>query len=184
MVGIVTNGLLMRMLPTEQERDAYVLALSIVSLGAVVGSFGLPKTVVRLVAENMGLNRSCRARRVIYTVLGLGVLGTLGVSVAYLLVGDLVGNLLHSPALVAVTGLMAGWIAISVVQEITAETFRGFHDIRWATLLGGLATGGKSGGLVMRASPDPVRNATLALILGLMVGPVLAIWMDERASRS
>jgi capsular polysaccharide biosynthesis protein len=37
-------------------------------------------------------------------------------------------------------------------------------------------------------SPDPVRNAALALILGLMVGPVLAmvlaIWMDERASRS
>ncbi len=34
------------------------------------------------------------------------------------------------------------------------------------------------------ASPDPVKNATLALILGLMVAPVLAIWMDERASRS
>jgi hypothetical protein len=51
---------------------------------------------------------------------------------------------------VALTGLMAGWIAIAVVQEITAETFRGFHDIRLATLLGGLATGGKSGGLIMR----------------------------------
>jgi hypothetical protein len=45
---------------------------------------------------------------------------------------------------------MAGWIAIAVVQEITAETFRGFHDIRLATLLGGLATGGKSGGVIMR----------------------------------
>ena len=37
-------------------------------------------------------------------------------------------------------------------------------------------------------SPDPVRNAALALMLGLMVGPVLAmslaIWMEERASRS
>ena len=30
-------------------------------------------------------------------------------------------------------------------------------------------------------SPNPVRNAALALILGLMVGPVLAIWMDERS---
>jgi O-antigen/teichoic acid export membrane protein len=39
---------------------------------------------------------------------------------------------------------------IAVVQEITAEAFRGFHDIRLATLLGGLATGGKSGGLIMR----------------------------------
>jgi capsular polysaccharide biosynthesis protein len=33
-------------------------------------------------------------------------------------------------------------------------------------------------------SPNPVRNAALALILGLMVAPVLAIWMDERPSRS
>jgi hypothetical protein len=86
----------------------------------------------------------------IRTVLELGLFGTLGISLAYLLVGDFVGNLLNSPALVALTGLMAGWIAIAVVQEITAETFRGFHDIRLATLLGGLATGGKSGGLIMR----------------------------------
>ena len=150
MVSIVTNALVMRMLPTEQERNAYFLALSIVTLAAVVGSLGLPKTVVRLIAENMGVNRPDRARQAIRTALGLGVFGTLGISLAYLLVGDFVGNLLNSPALVALTGLMAGWIAIAVVQEITAETFRGFHDFRLATLLGGLATGGKSGGVIMR----------------------------------
>jgi O-antigen/teichoic acid export membrane protein len=152
MLGIVTNGLLARLL-SPQEFGAYFLALSIVSLGAVVGSMGLPKTVVRLVAENMGLDRSGRTRRAIRTVLGLGVLGTLGISLAYLLAGDLVSELFqpqYSSLLVGVTGLMAGWIAIAVVQEITAETFRGFHDIRLATLLGGLATGGKSGGVIMR----------------------------------
>jgi O-antigen/teichoic acid export membrane protein len=162
MLGIVTNALVMRMLPTAQERDAYVLALSIVSLGAVVGALGLPKAVVRLIAENMGVDRPERARRVIRTVLELGVFGTLGISLAYLLVGDFVGNLLNSPVLVALTGLMAGWIAIAVVQEITAEAFRGFHDLRWATLLGGLATGGKSGGLIMRV---------------LMLGILVLLWV-------
>ena len=73
----------------------------------------------------------------IRTVLELGLFGTLGISFVYLLVGDFVGNLLNSPVLVALTGLMAGWIAIAVVQEITAETFRGFplhppgHLARW-----------------------------------------------------
>jgi O-antigen/teichoic acid export membrane protein len=150
-IGVVTNGLLARML-TPQEFGAYLLALSIIMFGAVVGSLGLPKTTVRLVAENMSFKQFGRTRRAIYKILGLGVLGAVGVSLAYLLVvGDLVGRyLFHSPALVAVTGLTAGWIAISVVQEITAETFRGFHDFRMATLLGGLATGGKSGGLIMR----------------------------------
>jgi O-antigen/teichoic acid export membrane protein len=158
MFGIVTTGLLARML-SKQEFGAYFLALTIVSLGAVVGSLGLPKTVVGLVAQNMGVGRPERARRVIRTVLEIGVFGTLGVSLAYLLVGGLVSeHLFHSSLLVGVTGLMAGWIAIAVVQEITAETFRGFHDIRLATLLGGLATAGKSGGLIMRV-----------LLLGVLV---------------
>jgi O-antigen/teichoic acid export membrane protein len=158
MFGIVTTGLLARML-SEQELGAYFLALSIVSLGAVVGSLGLPKTVVGLVAESMGVGRPGRARRVIRTVLGFGVFGALGIGFAYLLVGDLVSeHLFHSSLLVGVTGLLAGWIAIAVVQEITAEAFRGFHDIRLATLLGGLATAGKSGGLIMRV-----------LLLGVLV---------------
>jgi O-antigen/teichoic acid export membrane protein len=150
MLGLVTNALLTRML-TKQEFGVYLLAFSIVTVGAVIGSLGLPKTVVRFIAESMALDQVGRARRMIYMVLWLSILGALGVSLAYLLIiGKLVGNLFDSRALVALTGLIAGWIAISVVQEITAETFRGFHDIRMATLLGGLATGGKSGGLVMR----------------------------------
>jgi len=158
MFGIFTTGLLARML-SQQELGAYFLALTIVSLGAVVGSLGLPKTVVGLVAENMGVGRPERARRGIRTVLGLGGFGALGISLAYLWVGDLVSeHLFHSSLLVGVTGLLAGWIAIAVVQEITAETFRGFHDIRLATLLGGLATAGKSGGLIMRV-----------LLLGVLV---------------
>ena len=65
-----------------EEVGAYNLALSIVSFGALVGALGLPKTVVRLVAENVGLNRFGRTRRVIYTVLSLGLVGTLLTSVA------------------------------------------------------------------------------------------------------
>ena len=151
MIGLITTSLLARLL-TTQEFGAYLLAFSIISVGAVIGSLGLPKTVLRFVAESMTLGQPGRARRAIYTALGLGVLGALGISLAYLfIVGDLVGKyLFHSPALVAVIGLTAGWMAISAMQEIMAETFRGFHDIRMATLFGGLATGGKSAGLIMR----------------------------------
>src|SRR5215218_172580 len=189
MIGFVTNVLVANML-SKQEAGAYIVALSIVSLGAVVGSLGLPKTVVGLVAENMGVECPERARQAIRTVLVLGLLGTLGISLAYLLVGDLVSNLLNSSALVGLTGLMAGWIAIAVVQEITAETFRGFHDIRLATLLGGLATGGKSGGVIMRVlllgvlALLWVRSAetSLAIVLLVSIGSgsasvVLSLWL-------
>src|SRR5215217_646775 len=174
MIGFVTNVLLANML-SKQEAGAYIVALSIVSLGAVVGSLGLPKTVVGLVAENMGVDRPERTRQAIRTVLVLGLFGTLGISLTYLLVGDLVGGYLFpkfygdSALLVGVTGGMAGWIAISVVQEITAETFRGFHDIRMATLLGGLATGGKSGGLIMRV---------------LLLGGLVWLWLTSEDGKS
>lgn len=150
-IGLVTNSVLARLL-TTQEFGVYFLAFSIVAVGAVLGSLGLPKTVLRFVAENMTLGQPGRAQRAIYTALGLGVLGAFGASLAYFsIVGDLVGRyLFDSSALVAVIGLTAGWMAISAMQEIMAEVFRGFHDIRMATLFGGLATGGRSAGLIMR----------------------------------
>jgi O-antigen/teichoic acid export membrane protein len=150
-IGLVTTGVLTRLL-TPTEVGVYLLAFTIISVGAVIGSLGLPKSVLRFVAESMTLGQPGRARRAIYTALGLGVLGAGGIGLAYLfIVGDLVSRyLFHSPALVAVIGLTAGWMAISAMQEIMAETFRGFHDIRMATLFGGLATGGKSAGLIMR----------------------------------
>src|SRR5215204_5484203 len=77
-IGIVTNGVLARLL-TKQEFGVYFLAFSIISLGAVIGSLGLPKTVLRFVAENMTLGQPGRARRAIYTALGLGALGALSV---------------------------------------------------------------------------------------------------------
>src|SRR5215208_359629 len=191
MVGILIASLLTFVI-SPKEVGAYNLVLTIVSFGALVGALGLPKTVVRLVADNVGLNRSGRARRVIYTVLGLGVVGTLLTSLAYyLVIGDIIERrLFGSPLLVGLTGLIAVWIAIAIVQEITAETFRGFHDIRWATLLGGLATGGKSGGLIMRlvllgalgllvvmgAGVD-LRTVTLVSIGAGSVSVLLSCWL-------
>ena len=166
-LGLVTTSLLTRLL-TSTEVGVYLLAFSIISVGAVIGSLGLPKTVLRFVAESMTLGQPGRARRAIYTALGLGVLGALGIGLAYFfIIGDLVSRyIFHSSALVAVIGLTAGWMAISALQEIMAETFRGFHDIRMATLFGGLATGGKSAGLIMRL----ILLACLLLLLATAEG--------------
>ena len=190
MIGLVTNGLLARML-TPAEFGAYFLALSIVTFGAVIGSLGLTKTVVRFVAESMVLNQYGRTRSAIYLVLAFTVLGALGVGLGYFLVGDLVGGyLFHSSVLVAITALMAGWMALSVVQEVTAETFRGFHDVRMAALLGGLATGGNSSGLVMRLlllaclallwmtrGETDLKTVVLVIIGSGSVSLILALWL-------
>jgi O-antigen/teichoic acid export membrane protein len=143
--GLASNVLLARLL-SPQDLGVYFLAFSIVSFGAVLGSQGLNKAVVRLVAENVGLGRFGQARRAITLVVVLGAFGALGVGLAYLPLGHVVGkDLFHSPALVAITGLVAGWMIVETLQQILIEIFRGFHDIRSATVFGGLVT---SGGLL------------------------------------
>ena len=57
--------------------------------------------------------------------LALGVIGSLGVGAAYLLSGEIVGDyLFQSSALVAVAGLIAGWMAVMSLQFLLAG--RGF----------------------------------------------------------
>jgi O-antigen/teichoic acid export membrane protein len=148
-VGLVSNALLARLL-SPQEFGTYLLVLSVASLGALVGCLGLNKTAVRFVAESMGLGQQEKTRQTIRLVVGLGLLGSLAASSVYLLIGGYIGRtVFDAPALATVVGLTAGYIAVSTIQELFAETFRGFHDIKLATLFGGL-TIGNSAGLVMR----------------------------------
>jgi O-antigen/teichoic acid export membrane protein len=145
LTGLLSSALLARLL-TPQALGTYFLAYSILNFGTSLGAAGLTGTVVRLVAQSLGLNLFGRVRRVISVVLGVGTLGALGVGLAYLLVGDdLAKTVFNAPALAAVTGLVAGWIMVGTLQGVLGETFRGFHDVRLATILGGQTTGAATG---------------------------------------
>ena len=144
--GLISSALLARLL-TPQALGTYFLAYSILNVGTSLGQLGLTGTVVRLVAEGMGLNLFGRVRRVIGVVLGVGTLGALGVGLAYLLFGDNLAQIVFkAPALAAITGLVAGWIMVGSLQGVLGEIFRGFHDVRLATILGGQTTGGAAAG--------------------------------------
>src|SRR5918999_6540867 len=159
--GLASSALLARLL-TPQALGTYFLAYSILSVGTSLGALGLTGTVVRLVAQGMGLNLFGRVRRVISVVLGIGTLGALGVGFAYLLFGDdLAKAVFNAPALAAITGLVAGWLIVSTLQGLLSETFRGFHDIRLASILGSQPGGGTTG------------VATLALV----TASLLVLWV-------
>jgi O-antigen/teichoic acid export membrane protein len=145
LTGLASSALLARLL-TPQALGTYFLAYSILNLGTSLAALGLTGTVVRLVAQNMGLNLFGRVRRVISVVVGVGTLGALGLGLAYLLFGDDLARIVFkAPALAAITGLVAGWIMVGTLQGLLGETFRGFHDVRLATILGGQTTGAATG---------------------------------------
>src|ERR687894_250024 len=72
--GLISIALLARLL-TPQALGTYFLAYSILNVGASLAALGLTGTVVRLVAQNMGLKLFGRVRRVIGVVVGVGTLG-------------------------------------------------------------------------------------------------------------
>ncbi len=161
LAGLISSALLARLL-TPQALGTYFLAYSILNVGTSLGALGLTGTVVRLVAEGMGLNLFGRVRRVIDVALGVGTLGALSVGLAYFLFGDdLAKAVFNAPALAAITGLVAGWLVVSTLQSLLGETFRGFHDIRLASILGGQVGGGTTG------------VATLALV----TASLLVLWL-------
>ncbi len=139
LIGLATYALLSRLL-ARAELGFYWLAYSIVLFGGTVGTMGLNNAVVRLVAERLSLNATAQVRRLVKLVFGLGLFGALGIGVAYWLAGNAaVTKIAKFPHDSAVGALISGWILFTVLQQLVAETFRGFHEIRLATIFGGLS---------------------------------------------
>lgn len=115
----------------------YFLALSIVAFGAIAGSLGLNQVLVRFVAGNLATRRQTQARRVLRIVFSIGVPYAAAVGIVYVLVGDLVArDLFKSAGLGAVTALIGCWIVAVSVQTLLSDGFRGFNDLRSATIFG------------------------------------------------
>jgi O-antigen/teichoic acid export membrane protein len=182
--ALATNALLARLL-SPREVGLYFLAFSVAQLGSLMGSLGLEQAVVRFVAESVGLEQFKRARRALAWIAVLGVLGALGVGIAYSVSGQMVGGtLFHAPSLVAATGLIAGWMAVLALQKILAGAFQSFHDIRLSTVFGGLASGGMlSASLGMLWLSRGHATLTTALLLGVSsasIGLLIGGWLLHR----
>jgi O-antigen/teichoic acid export membrane protein len=139
--AVAISALLARLLSPE-NMGAYFLAFSVVTGMALAARMGLDNSVVKIVAESLGLQEYTRARQVLKPLFMLAALSTLVIaSVVWLFAGRwLAESVFGSPAMAGATGLIALWIVALAFQQLLAETFRGFHNIRLATLIGGSVT--------------------------------------------
>jgi len=141
LTGLAVNALLARLL-TPEEMGAYFLTLSLVTVATVAAQLGLTQTIVRLVAESMGTDRPGRARQSILLVIRLTAVGAFVVSAIFAFGGGrwVAEKVFHSILMAQVGGLATVWVLALTFQSVLAEVFRGFHDIRLATLFSGLST--------------------------------------------
>lgn len=136
--GLVLNLLLTHLLPPE-DVGIYFLVFSLVSTGAIVAQLGLPQSAVRFVAESVSMKIPGRASYVVRTVLLFVFAGGIAVALLILLGGGewVAIHLFGAPEMNRVLGMVTIWIVLVALQGAISEIFRGFGDIRYATLFGG-----------------------------------------------
>ena len=131
------NVVLARVL-TADELGAYFLALSLVTVVALLARAGLPTAIVRLLSEARARNELARAQRVTTSIVRLGFLTAIAAAVLVAAgLGPLVAEeLFASPLLASVMVAVGIWTAAETLRFILSEAFRGRHDIVRATALG------------------------------------------------
>ena len=150
--GAAANVLIARTLDPG-DVGAYFVILNLVSILALVSMLGLNQAVVRGVSEAMTRGRPAAAGTVVRTSVRFAAAASVALGVAYLVTGHAIGHhLFGSATIAAATVWVALFIPVTALRLLVPEAFRGFNDIKWATILGDAAT-----------------NVTLALALATIV---------------
>lgn len=187
------NALLARLL-TPTDMGSYFLIFSVVTVCSIVGQFGLDRGMVKLIAPGLasGHSRLVRENLVASFAIVLGISLVVGACLVSKPGRWVLGSISGSAPIVSLAALIAVWIVISALQGLVRESFRGFHDIRLATVFGGLVTAVVSLGLYLslwfRYGHARLELAVQLMILAsgfsLLCGGVLLITRARALERS
>lgn len=128
---------------TPTEYGSFFVAFNTVIILATVATLGIDQVVVRLLAVLITANDINGVRNTVLQCLKVVLLGTVVTCFCYYVLSDWVFvKVFNAPVIADVVSLMTAWIMFASLQRQIAETFRGFKNIRFATLVGGLRNNG------------------------------------------
>lgn len=179
-LALLVNALLARLLPVA-EMGAYLMVISLLAVATVVTQFGLHQSTVKLLAEARLRADPTALAAVARRMLGLAVAAALaGALGLYFLLGLFPDDL---PAVQPHRTELAAWLFAIALGGVLAESFRGLHDIRSASLFGGLLASALLLALLMLAWFAPaavalaeaIRYSLLAAATSMVVAAVVAL---------
>ena len=140
-VSFILNILLVRLL-TPSQLGTFFLTSSVVSVSALIGQLGLNRTIVQVIARAMAKGLSECTRSAIRSIFLLALISTIFVVsfLFFVLWKWLSIHIFKSTLMLGISVFAMIWIVIIVFQKLIAETFRGFNDIRLASIFDDLFT--------------------------------------------
>jgi O-antigen/teichoic acid export membrane protein len=142
-IGVVLVNVLVARLLSPEETGLFLLALSMVTVAAVIADFGFGKTLLRVIPDALAAGEEERAMSHIWHVF---IAATLSIATVVFFLLSPLGHWLavklsHGPVLGELMPLVAMWLVVTVILGLLAETCRGFHHIAAAIFYGGALTG-------------------------------------------
>jgi O-antigen/teichoic acid export membrane protein len=135
---LVINAILARTLAAE-DLGIYFLAFNIAMFGAYIGTVGFEQTVIRFVADSIGKRELKNVSYIIKVSLIATTTGAAVVGIIYFYSSEWIAlNVFQSVRLSSISFIVIFWIAVNSFQILLGETFRGFQDIRFASIFGGV----------------------------------------------
>ncbi|QHA93696.1 oligosaccharide flippase family protein [Bacillus sp. N1-1] len=134
-LSLLVNSLLARILSPE-EVGIYFLLFSIVTFGSYLGMLGLRQTIVKMIAEN--LDDPNRVKLIIKRMMKIVIAGAGSIALfCTLFFQSISAYVFQINLVVPVVVLVSFWILIDIFQQVISEGFRGFHNIKLASIFGG-----------------------------------------------
>lgn len=134
---LAANMMLTRLLPPA-DVGVYYISVSVIGLIAGIGRMGMAQAVVRLVSESMAVNLPGKARQAVFKAALTALAGGIVLALLYYFgLGNVLAlSVFHSGGIRSIAGLISVAIVIFSVQRVVVEIYRGFHDLRGASLFG------------------------------------------------
>lgn len=170
---------------SPSDLGTFFLCFSVVTFLSLIARFGLDQVAVRMVSENITVGNFGRAKSIVLKVLLLNSLFLLVISLAlWFGAGDWIALSFFKNSLMSeIIGLLVLWLIVCTIQLLIPEIFRGFRDIRLAsifqgtTIFGGVLTGTVVGSILIFiwiyhgqvSLPSLVRIIVLVGLSGILV---------------
>ncbi|USK68322.1 flippase [Peribacillus asahii] len=135
---LVVNVVLARFLQPS-DLGVYFLAFNLALLGAYLGTLGFEQTILKYVADNMGKKMRANVVYVIKFSYISAIVGAIILGGLYYFSSTWISKtVFQSVGLYSISILLIFWIVANIFQILLGETFRGFQDIRFASIFGGV----------------------------------------------